>query len=240
MAPRIRRWSRRSWLAAALLACACGPDPHDRSERAGNPDTEAAIPKDGAAAAKAKTLLVIGDSLSAGYGLTPEQAWPALLQRKLDDAGESVRVVNAGESGQTTAGGIASLRWRLGRADRDDAPPDFVILALGGNDVLRGIDPAEVQKNLETMIEMVRAKAPGARVILAGMRAPPSMGADYAERFAAVYPRVAKERDCTLLPFLLEGVAGDRALNQDDGIHPTPRGQEIVAETVWKVVRELM
>ncbi len=179
-----------------------------------------------------RVILVVGDSLTAGFGLEngKEEAYPALLQRRLDAAGLDFEVVNGGESGRTTSGGVTALDWYLKRR------VDIAILALGGNDALRGVSVAVVERNLVAMIEKLRAKEPNCRVVIAGMQAQPSMGKDYCDAFAAVFPKVAKEHGADLVPFLLEGVAADPALNQADHIHPTAGGQKILADNVWRVL----
>ena len=180
--------------------------------------------------AEEKTLLVLGDSIAAGYGLDPDEAFPALLQEKIQQQGLNFKVVNAGVSGDTTAGGLGRIGWQLKR------PVDVLLLELGGNDGLRGIDPAETEKNLKGIIEKVRQKNPAAQVVIAGMQMPENMGKDYTDKFREVFPRVAKETRATLIPFLLEGVGGKAALNQADRIHPTAEGHRMIAETIWKVL----
>ena len=190
-----------------------------------------------------KTLVCFGDSLTAGYGLesAATDAYPALLQDKLDalpaPAGAPVvrwRVVNAGLSGETTAGGARRIDWVLRQ------PVDIFLLALGGNDGLRGIDPAVSQKNLQAIIDRVRDRYPAAKIVIAGMMMPPSMGQDYARAFAAVYPALAQKNQVTLLPFLLDGVGGSSDLNQGDAIHPNPAGHKILAATVWSHLQPML
>lgn len=187
-----------------------------------------------AAAEQPRTLIFFGDSLTAGYGVDPDEAYPALIQRKLDDAHRPWRVVNAGLSGETTAGGLRRLDWILRQ------PVDVIVIELGGNDGLRGIDPASTHANLLALIKRVRERHPDARIVLAGMQLPTNMGPDYTRRFAEIYPAVARESHATLIPFLLEGVGGVPSLNQADGIHPTAEGHQIVAETVWRVLQPLL
>ena len=181
-------------------------------------------------AAETKTILVLGDSIAAGYGLDPDEAFPALLQEKIEKQGLNFKVVNAGVSGDTTAGGLRRIGWLLRQ------PVDVLLLELGGNDGLRGIDPFETEKNLRGIVEKVRQKNPGAQVVIAGMQMPENMGKDYTEQFREVFPRVAKETRATLIPFLLEGVGGKANLNQADRIHPTAEGHRIIAATIWKVL----
>lgn len=194
----------------------------------------------GAIAAHAETpphtLLFFGDSLTAGYGLDDPQAeaYPAVIQGKIDAAHLPWRVVNAGLSGETTAGGLRRVDWVLRQRI------DVFFLALGGNDGLRGIDPATTQRNLEGIVDRVRAKYPAAKIVVAGMQMPASMGPDYVRRYQAVFPAVAETKHAILLPFLLEGVAGRPDLNQSDGIHPTAAGARLVAETVWKTIKPLL
>lgn len=187
-------------------------------------------------AAEAKTIIFFGDSLTAGYGLNDptSEAYPALIQRKIDEAGLPWRTVNAGLSGETTAGGLRRIDWLLRQ------PIDIFVLALGANDGLRGIDPNVSRDNLQRIIERVRAKNPQAKLVLAGMQMPPAMGDTYARQFGAMYPAVAEHAHATLIPFLLEGVGGRAELNQADRIHPTARGQAVIAETVWKSLRPLL
>lgn len=188
----------------------------------------------GLAAAEPRTILFFGDSLTAGYGLDPDEAFPALIQRKLDASGNTWRVVNAGLSGETTAGGLRRLDWILKQ------PVDVFVIELGGNDGLRGIPPKTSRANLEAMIKRIQERSPNVKVILAGMQMPTNMGADYTREFAAMYPDVAQKLKITLIPFLLEGVGGIPDLNLPDGIHPTAEGHKIVAETVWRTLQPLL
>ncbi|AOS45027.1 Esterase TesA precursor [Lacunisphaera limnophila] len=188
----------------------------------------------GLGAAETKTLVFFGDSLTAGYGVDPDEAYPALVQKKLDEAGRPWRVVNAGLSGETSAGGLRRLDWILRQ------PVHCFVIELGGNDGLRGIAPATTRANLETMIQRVRQRYPDATVVLAGMQMPTNMGPEYTAQFAAIYPDAARTGGAVLIPFLLEGVGGVPSLNLPDGIHPTPEGHRIVAETVWRTLHPLL
>jgi len=180
-------------------------------------------------------IVVLGDSITAGFGLEdPDQAYPALLQRKIDAAGLRYTVANAGLSGDTTAGGLRRVDWALG----DGA--DVLIIALGGNDGLRGLSPRQTEENLLGIIKKARAKSPAIAVIIAGMQMPENMGREFVEKFSAVFPRVAQEAGVTLMPFLLDGVGGVPELNQADFIHPTPEGQKKVAENVWRVLEGVL
>ncbi|HEV8579773.1 MAG TPA: arylesterase [Thermoanaerobaculia bacterium] len=177
-----------------------------------------------APAANARRIVFLGDSLTAGLGLDEEEAYPAVIERELAAEGTPVQVINAGVSGDTSAGGLSRLGWLLGQH------PDVVVVALGANDGLRALPVEETEKNLREIVR--RSQAAGVRVLLLGMRIPPNYGPDYTERFAAMYPRLAAELQVPLVPFLLEGVGGVRSLNQADGIHPTAEGQEILAKNV--------
>ncbi len=186
------------------------------------------------AAAEKNTLLFIGDSLTAGYGLDPDEAYPALVQKKIEAAGLPWRVVNAGLSGDTTAGGLRRLDWILRQK------VSLIVIELGANDGLRGIAPAVTQENLKKIIERIRRSVPEATIVLAGMQVPANLGPEHTKQFAAIYPALAKECGVELIPFLLEGVGGHPELNQADGIHPTIEGQAILAENVWAVVGPLL
>jgi acyl-CoA thioesterase-1 len=181
-----------------------------------------------------KNVLILGDSLAAGYGIQREEAFPALLQKKIEAAKLPYRIVNGGVSGDTTAGGLRRIDWMLKQ------PVDVLIVELGGNDGLRGIPPAETKKNLQGIIDKAKQKNPQVRVVVAGMQMPPNMGEDYTKAFAEVFPAVARANKATLIPFLLEGVGGQADLNQPDGIHPTPKGHEVVTENVWKVLAPVL
>jgi acyl-CoA thioesterase I len=184
------------------------------------------------AAGNAPTVLFLGDSLTAGHGLPAEEAYPALIAGRLRTAGSPWRVVNAGLSGDTSAGGLSRLDWLLKRR------VDVLVLALGANDGLRGQDPEAMRANLTRIIE--RCKARGITVILAGMQMPSNYGPDYTERFKAVFPQLAERFDLPFIPFLLDGVAMEPDLNQADGIHPNAQGQRIVADTVWRVLKPVL
>jgi acyl-CoA thioesterase I len=188
------------------------------------------------AADSARTVVFFGDSLTAGYGLADptSEAYPALIQEKINAAGLNWRVVNAGLSGETTAGGLRRVDWVLRQ------PVDIFVLALGANDGLRGVSPAASRSNLQQIIDHVHAKNPNAKVVVVGMQMPPAMGADFAKAFEQMFPTIARKNDAALVPFLLEGVGGRIDLNQADRIHPTAEGHAVMAETVWKVLRPLL
>jgi len=181
-----------------------------------------------------KTVVFFGDSLTAGYGLDPSQAFPALIQKKIDAQGWNFRAVNAGLSGETTAGGLRRINWVLQR------PIDVFVLELGANDGLRGLPVEEAKKNLHAIMERVREKYPRVKILLAGMRVPTNLGKDYTSRFYEMFPELARANNAALIPFLLKGVGGIPELNLPDGIHPTPAGHKIVAENVWSVLEPLL
>lgn len=185
-----------------------------------------------ATAQEALRIAVVGDSLTAGFGLPEDQAFPARLEAALKERGHAVRVINAGVSGDTTAGGKARLDWTL--ADR----PQVVIVELGSNDALRGLDPAQTEANLDAIVG--RAKASGARVLLAGMLAPSNWGREYQQRFDAVFPRLAEKHGVPLYPFFLDGVAGEARLNQRDGIHPTAEGVDEIVRRILPTVERFL
>lgn len=176
--------------------------------------------------------MALGDSLTAGLGLNPEEAYPALLQKRLDQQGLAYEVVNAGVSGDTSAGGLRRTEWAL------DGDVRVLIVALGGNDALRGLPVEQLRQNLGDIIE--RAQTRKIKVILAGMEAPPNYGPGYTAAFHRVYPDLAKQYGASLVPFLLEGVAGVIRLNQHDGIHPTAEGARKVADNIWTALEPLL
>lgn len=231
----VRRFAA-SWLAltvAAWLSTGCsGGSDSARSD----PSAPAAPATASAAAvppASARPRIVcLGDSLTAGYGLpSPDQAYPALLEKKLADEGLAFDVINAGVSGDTSAGGLRRLDWSLQGDVR------VLVVALGGNDALRGLPPAELRTNLTAIID--QASARHVRVLLLGMEAPPNFGEQYTKDFREAYRSVAAERHVPLVPFFLNGVAGIATLNQSDGIHPTAEGQRRIADAIWPEVRAL-
>jgi acyl-CoA thioesterase-1 len=177
-------------------------------------------------------VVFLGDSLTAGLGVDGDQAFPAVVARQLAAEGLPVRMVNAGVSGDTTAGGVSRLDWILRQS------PDVVVVGLGANDGLRGLDLAQTEANLRQIL--TRSRAAGADVLLLGMRMPPSHGPEYAERFRELFPRLARELSVPLVPFLLEGVGGDPKLNQADGIHPVAEGQRRLAANVLPLLRPMV
>jgi acyl-CoA thioesterase-1 len=181
-----------------------------------------------------KVILFFGDSLTAGYGLSVEEAFPAIVGKKLNDAKKPCTVINAGLSGETSAGGLSRLDWVLRQ------PIDIFVLELGANDGLRGLPLEQTQKNLQAIIDKVKAKNPKAKIVIAGMMVPPNMGKDYTTKFQKIFPELATKNKATLIPFLLQDVAGDEKLNQGDGIHPNVKGHQIVAQNVLKAIKPLM
>ena len=207
-------------LAAVAASIACGSREGQPQARRDVPSPVPAATQPGVSppAIARPRIVALGDSLTAGNGLPASQAYPALIQQRLDDAGINYDVVNAGVSGDTSAGGVRRLDWAL------EGDVRILIVALGGNDGLRGLPPEELKRNLAHIIE--RAQARGITVVLAGMEAAPNFGRDYVVAFHQVYPALVREYHVALVPFLLSGVAGDDALNQRDGMHPTARGTE--------------
>jgi acyl-CoA thioesterase-1 len=224
----------RGICGVALLgsSIACGSDAPPAEPPRQSSEVRTSAPPSAAPVTAQPRIVALGDSLTAGLGLSPEDAYPAILQRRLNDAGLKYEVVNAGVSGDTSAGGLRRADWAL------DGDVKVMIVALGGNDALRGLPIEELRRNLSEIIE--RAQARNVSVILAGMEAPPNFGRDYTVAFRGVYADLAKKYKVTLVPFLLEGVAGIETLNQRDGIHPTAEGARRVADNVWAALQPLL
>ncbi len=226
------------WLLLVITACGEGdagtakPEPAAAEPPRAEATAESEPPATETAPADVPTVVFLGDSLTAGYGLPEAQAFPARLAERFAEEGLPFRAVNAGVSGDTSAGGLARLDWVL------STDPDVVVVELGPNDGLRGLDLEMTESNLRAIV--TRARDAGARVLLVGMRIPPNYGPDYAGRFEALYPRLAEELDVPLVPFLLEGVGGVPDLNLGDGIHPTAEGQRRVADNVAPHLRPLV
>lgn len=218
-------------LACAALSGGCGePTPEPASAPAAPaPGREAPAPQP---AAGGPLVVFLGDSLTAGLGVTEQEAFPEQVRRLLAERGIEVRITNAGVSGDSTAGGLTRLDWVLGQR------PDLVVVALGGNDGLRGLSVEQTEANLRAIVETARRA--GARVLLLGMLLPPNYGSRYTDGFREIYPRLARELDVALVPFLLDGVAGVAGLNQADGIHPTAAGHQRMAATVAPALAELV
>lgn len=183
---------------------------------------------------KSKVIVFFGNSLTAGYGLEEGEDFPSLIQNKIDSLDLNYTVVNAGLSGETTAGGVNRIDWILNQQ------MDVFVLELGANDMLRGFDLTSTENNLNAIVEKVKVKNPNIQVVIAGMQAPPNLGADYTTSFQMLYTKIAEKHNSTLIPFLLEGVAGQKSLNLDDGIHPNTEGQKIVAKNVWKALSTIL
>ena len=218
----------------ALTVAGCGGDPQAPS-RSGSARSDSeysdASPE---STTTRKRILFFGDSITAGYGLDPEEAFPALIQEKIDDREWPFEAVNAGLSGETTAGGLRRIDWMLKR------PVDILVLELGGNDGLRGIPVGGTRHNLLEIIKKVKSAYPEASVIVAGMRMPPNLGRQFADDFAAVFPDVAEETGAALIPFIGKDILGRTFLVQMDGIHPTASGHEVIAETVWEHLEPIL
>jgi acyl-CoA thioesterase-1 len=193
----------------------------------------AALPAASQTPSPAPRLLVLGDSLSAGYNIQAREAFPQRLEAALRAQGVAIQVINAGVSGDTSAGGLTRVDWALGQR-----PPEFAIVALGANDGLRGLDPEAMERNIDRIL--ARMKEKGVKTLLAGMLAPPNMGSDYRDKFAAVFPRLAAKHGVPLYPFFLEGVAANPALNLSDGIHPNAQGVDVMVANILPAVRKLL
>ncbi|HWW81949.1 MAG TPA: arylesterase [Vicinamibacterales bacterium] len=232
-------WIRASHLSAwaalivAIFAGAVGCSrPDERTEPASAPRTESRVPSSSSKASSKPRIVILGDSLTAGLGLPIEEAYPALIQQRLNDRGLEYEVINGGVSGDTSAGGLSRVGWALQGDVR------VLVVALGGNDALRGLPTEQLKTNLAAIIE--EAQGSGIAVILAGMEAPPNYGREYQIAFHKVYPALARDYKVAFIPFLLQNVAGSTELNQQDGIHPTPEGARIVADNVWSVLEPLV
>ena len=220
---------RTSIFLALILAAGCRGTSEERSVSGDSPNPEAPAPDPRPA------IVFLGTSLTAGYGLGDAGlAYPALIQARLDSAGRPFRVVNAGLSGESSAGALDRIDWLLSRNR-----VAVLVVETGANDGLRGQDPDSVRARIQRIIDRARAVDPPPRLVIAGMEALPNLGADSGRRFRAIYPALARDNDAALIPFLLEGVAGVDSLNQQDGIHPTAQGQRVVAENVWRVLEKV-
>jgi acyl-CoA thioesterase I len=218
------------WLIACGTPAADAP-PADTARAAGAADTaaEAAAAQD-----ERGTILFLGTSLTAGLGVGEDVAFPARIQAKIDSAGLPFQIVNAGISGETSAGGLARLDWML------QQPIDVLVLELGANDGLRGYDIDGMRANLDTILTRTRQRYPEAALVIAGMEAPPNLGGQYTQRFRAAFRDLARKHDAALIPFLLEGVAGEVDFNQEDRIHPSAEGHEVIARNVWEVLAPVL
>jgi len=216
-------------IALSIIFSSCA---NDKKPTAADQNTSAE--SNSVPVAKKKTIVFFGNSLTVGYGLTPEQAFPALIQKRIDSLGLPYQVVNAGVSGETTSGGITRIDWIL------QQPMDVFVLELGANDALRGVEIPVIRNNLQGIIDKVKAKYPQTKFLLAGMQITPNMGQKYSDGFRDLFGELAAKNSMALIPFLLEGVGGEVELNQQDGIHPTAEGQRRLAENVWKHLQNLL
>lgn len=220
-----------SYFFVFFLLSSCGDKTNKQEE---NETIKATVEKEVSTTTAKKVILFFGNSLTAGMGLDLEEAFPAIIQQKLDSLMLDYDVINAGLSGETTASGKNRLGWVLNQK------VDVFVLELGANDGLRGIPLEETRNNLQAIIEAVREKNPNTKIILAGMQIPPNMGKRYTSEFRNIFPDLAEKNEAALIPFLLNDVAGNPELNQDDGIHPTAKGQKIVADNVWAILKEII
>jgi acyl-CoA thioesterase I len=218
----IHRYLSLSAVLVALLGC---EQPKDQPVT----KTSSIMP-----AAARPTVLFLGTSLTAGYGIDPQRAYPALIQQKIDSAGLDFRVVNAGLSGETSAGALRRADWLF------QQPVSVLVLETGANDGLRGLPADSLRANIQGILDRAKRLLPTPRLVLVGMKVPPNYGRAYAQQFESIYPELAKSNGAVLVPFLLEGVGGVRALNQPDGVHPTDEGQRKMAETVWRVLEPVL
>jgi acyl-CoA thioesterase I len=237
---------RGFFLATLGVASACGSgrnvdNPKDVGEAKNNMSvakgrdgSAAANPVDDSTSVRRPIVLFFGTSLTAGAGLDPEQAFPSLIEKKAEAEGLPIKAVNAGLSGETTAGAARRIDWVL------RTPADLVVIEGGANDALRGLSPDAARANLERVIATIRQKQPGARIVLVQMEAPPNYGSVYTRRFHSIYTDVAKKANVPLLPFLLGGVAGISRLNQADGVHPNLAGERIVADNLWTALKPIV
>lgn len=234
-------------VAGLILLAACGGSAGGGDSGAAHPASggpnRPAAPKDSLAAgsraapegrsvAEPPSIVFLGTSLTAGLGLDPDSAYPAVVRRKLDSAGLRFTVVNAGVSGESSAGALRRIDWVLRQ------PPALLVLETGANDGLRGQSPDSIRANIQAMLDRIRTRSPSTRIVLAGMEAMPNLGRDYGGRFRGIFPALARANQLALIPFLLAGVAGVDSLNQQDGIHPNPAGARRVADNVWRVLHQ--
>jgi len=213
-----------------LFSCADTPKKNSEVKISGSANTEVEEVIEGTE----KVILFFGDSLTAGYGLELEEAFPALIQNRLDSLGLSYTTLNSGLSGETTAGGLNRLNWVLNQK------VDVFVLELGANDGLRGIPLDQTSSNLQAIIDLVKKKNSETKIILAGMQIPPNMGPEYTKEFRKIFPDLATKNNIPLIPFLLENVAGISELNLEDGIHPTAEGHQLVMENIWEVLAQVV
>jgi acyl-CoA thioesterase I len=240
----VRYWRSEILVAALALVVACGSNGNmDGARNSAETKNNMSVAKRAEATAaessvaesiRIPVVLFFGTSLTAGYGLDPQQAFPSLIEQKARSEGVPIKVINAGLSGETTAGALRRIDWVL------RTPADVVVIEAGANDALRGLSPDAARLNLERLISAVRQKQPGTKIVLIQMEAPPNFGIAYTRRFRAVYEEVARKEKLPLLPFLLTGVAGIPRLNQSDGVHPNLAGERIVADNVWQALKPIL
>jgi len=211
-----------------FLSCDSGSSAENQGDKSNSEKKETVVEKKDK---KEKTIVFFGNSLTAGYGLEEGESFTDIILQKIKDANLNYDVVNAGLSGETTAGGLNRLDWILNQS------MDIFVLELGANDMLRGFELSSTRSNLDSIVLKVKREKPGVQVVIAGMKAPPNLGEEYVLEFEKIYPSLAKKHNAAIIPFLLDGVAGNPNLNLKDGIHPNVEGQKIVAETVWKVLK---
>jgi len=225
--PIYRSFQMFAFCSFLMLNVSCGNEPKQEAN-------ETAVEEEDPASENSKTILFFGDSITAGYGLETEEAFPYLIQQKLDSLGYNYTAINAGISGETTAGGLNRIDWVFKQN------VEIFILELGANDGLRGVPLTETRSNLKKMLNFVQEKNPETKIILAGMQIPPNLGNEYTAEFRTMYSNLAEEEGVHLIPFILEGVAGNPDLNQPDGIHPTAAAQPILVENIWTVLEPLL
>lgn len=226
---RVPQYTSFAFILSLFVFFSCGQKPTEENTSATVEEAKTSPVKE-----EKKTILFFGNSLTAGYGLEPEESFAGIIQQRIDSLGLDYQVINGGLSGETTASGLNRMDWFL------EEEPAIFILELGGNDGLRGIPVLETKKNLQQIIHLVRDKYPHTRIILAGMQIPPNMGHSYSQEFRDIFPELAAKENVHLIPFLLEGVAGEASLNLPDGIHPSKEGHKIVAETVWEHLEPML
>ena len=221
------------YLLFVFVVLSCGNDPNSKATVEGNQNT----PQETASPDKtsSKTILFFGDSITAGYGLDDSNdAFPGIIQSKIDSLGLNYEVINSGVSGETSAGGKSRIAWILNQ------DIDIFVLELGANDGLRGVAISETKANLQAIIDAVKTKDPNIKIVLAGMEMPPNMGQEYTTQFKAIFADLASENNLAFIPFILKDVGGIKKLNQNDGIHPTAEGHKIVANNVWEVLSKML
>ncbi len=229
----VHKFLKFCYFMMVLLFCACGNDKTEKTTQ--DPETIEQIEDPVTATINSNTILCFGDSITAGYGLDDSNdAFPAILQKKIDSLELNYTVVNSGLSGETTAGGKSRINWVMNQ------DISVFVLELGANDGLRGVPLSETRLNLQAIIDVVKAKSPETTIILAGMELPPNMGQDYTSEFRSVYADLATQNNLKFIPFILKDVGGITELNQSDGIHPTVEGHKIVANTVWEVLKPII